>query len=293
MPRPKRPAASHRGVQGRVEGIVAQLCPRWARGETRALGGGGVRTSLKQARHQERLVLLNFRGLALQLRKLAVPLWRRICLVLRLQSGDQSPATDKYLVDTRSYVLFDANPAAALVRRFWERPERSCSFVAVCSIGHPCPLGASTEPLRVVGGGVTSTTLAGTPESVGEVRAWLRSVLTLRGTDTGAIADAALVLSELASNAVVHSRSGLPGGTYTVALHCESSRVRITVTDRGSHRQSLLTASKPCETPLAENGRGLLLVDHHATAWWATHTTEGHTVTADIPTTRTRTGVES
>ncbi|QVQ52196.1 ATP-binding protein [Spiractinospora alimapuensis] len=132
-----------------------------------------------------------------------------------------------------------------------------------------------------------STTLAGTPESVGEARAWLRSVLSLRGADKNDIADAALVLSELASNAVVHSRSGLPGGTYTVSAHCSARRVRITVTDNGSRCPRNPGANTPCAPPLAENGRGLLLVEHHATEWWATLTHDACTVTADIPTTRT------
>ncbi|QVQ52933.1 ATP-binding protein [Spiractinospora alimapuensis] len=130
------------------------------------------------------------------------------------------------------------------------------------------------------------TTLVGTPESVGEARAWLRGTLGEHGVDREAIADAALVLSELASNAVVHSRSGLPGGTYTVSAHCSARRVRLTVTDNGSRRRNP-AVKKPCDTPLAENGRGLLLVDHHASDWWATLTRDECTVTADIPTTRT------
>ncbi|QVQ53887.1 ATP-binding protein [Spiractinospora alimapuensis] len=135
---------------------------------------------------------------------------------------------------------------------------------------------------------MTSTTLAGTPESVGEARAWLRSVLAFRGVDRETIADAALVLSELASNAVTHSRSGLPGGTFTVTVHCESCRVRIAVTDDGSRRTTPSSrAQEPSDTSLAENGRGLLLVEHHASDWWATLTRDECTVTADIPTART------
>ena len=56
----------------------------------------------------------------------------------------------------------------------------------------------------------TGTTRAfpGTPASVSEARAWVAGILA----GFPAAADAELMASELATNAVLHSASGLPGG---------------------------------------------------------------------------------
>jgi ribosomal protein S27AE len=45
--------------------------------------------------------------------------------------------------------------------------------------------------------------------------------------------DAALLTSELVTNAVLHSASGLPGGTVTVSVRAENGSVRVDVIDQG------------------------------------------------------------
>jgi anti-sigma regulatory factor (Ser/Thr protein kinase) len=74
--------------------------------------------------------------------------------------------------------------------------------------------------------------------------------------------DALVCLSELVSNAIVHSRSRQPGGSFTVRVQMESQRLRVEVCDQGG----------PWQTPTRafadeESGRGLLIVSQLATRW--------------------------
>jgi serine/threonine-protein kinase RsbW len=58
----------------------------------------------------------------------------------------------------------------------------------------------------------TSVTYPGSPEHIRAVRADLRSLLR----DCPMADDVILCASELAANAAIHSRSRLPGGTFTI-----------------------------------------------------------------------------
>lgn len=85
-----------------------------------------------------------------------------------------------------------------------------------------------------------------------------------------------LLISELVTNAIVHSRSGAPGGTLTVALCPGAAGVLIQVCDAGG-------PSEPCLAPIpgeagqaaAEHGYGLLLVDALADSWGSLSSPEG------------------
>ena len=79
--------------------------------------------------------------------------------------------------------------------------------------------------------------------------------------------DAVLCLSELASNAVVHSRSREPGGCFTVHARLDGNRLRVEVRDQGGSWQSPGRTSED-----AQNGRGLLIVGQLAARWGC----EGH-----------------
>ncbi|MFW6639924.1 ATP-binding protein [Nocardiopsis algeriensis] len=85
-----------------------------------------------------------------------------------------------------------------------------------------------------------------------------------------------LLGSELANNALRHSRSGRPFGVYT--LRCDRTRdgLRLTCRDQGSrngdrhtdvHRRIHLKADCHGLDPDAESGRGLAMVDALATSW--------------------------
>ena len=108
------------------------------------------------------------------------------------------------------------------------------------------------------------------PAQVGEARRFLAGLL-----DGGpAAGDALLCLSELASNAVVHSRSAQPGGAFTVRVQLDSQRLRVAVCDQGGPWQSPGQAST--DEP---HGRGLLIVGQLATRWGcAGHSRTGWTV---------------
>src|SRR5688500_398522 len=72
--------------------------------------------------------------------------------------------------------------------------------------------------------------LAGLPEQVARAR---RLVSATLGRDHPLHDDCVLLTSEIATNAVVHSRSA-DGGTFTVTVTCSVTGVRVSVQDEGS-----------------------------------------------------------
>lgn len=70
--------------------------------------------------------------------------------------------------------------------------------------------------------------------------------------------DAVLVLSELFTNAILHSDSGKPGGLIVVQISRWRLGVRIAVTDQGSGNQPVIRDPGAC-SDLAESGNGLYL----------------------------------
>jgi serine/threonine-protein kinase RsbW len=117
-----------------------------------------------------------------------------------------------------------------------------------------------------------ASTYPGTPEQVGQVRADLR-----RGLGGCPVADdVILCVSELAANAVLHSNSRKPGGTYTVrAEGCPGASVRIEVEDDGGP-----WISKPAPDPAS--GRGLDIISALAAEWGITSSPPGRAVWARI-----------
>jgi anti-sigma regulatory factor (Ser/Thr protein kinase) len=71
--------------------------------------------------------------------------------------------------------------------------------------------------------------------------------------------DAVIIVSELVTNATLHSRSGNPGGLVTVQVTRWRLGVRIAVTDQGSGSRPAVGDSGPGREP-AESGHGLYLV---------------------------------
>jgi serine/threonine-protein kinase RsbW len=105
---------------------------------------------------------------------------------------------------------------------------------------------------------------------VREARRFLASLLD----GAPAAGDALICLSELASNAVVHSRSSQPSGTFTVRVRLAGRRLRAEVCDQGGpwHSPGQASTDEP-------NGRGLLIVSQLATRWGcAGHSRTGWTV---------------
>jgi anti-sigma regulatory factor (Ser/Thr protein kinase) len=77
--------------------------------------------------------------------------------------------------------------------------------------------------------------LAGMPESVRAARAWIAECLS----GSPAADDAALMVSELFTNAILYTRSGQPGGVVTVTIAIGRGRARIHVIDQGAHLERI------------------------------------------------------
>ncbi|WP_049576406.1 ATP-binding protein [Nocardiopsis sp. SBT366] len=78
-----------------------------------------------------------------------------------------------------------------------------------------------------------------------------------------------LLGSELANNAIRHSLSGHPGGSYTLRVHRSREGLRLGCHDRGGlrTRNARLTPASGGPNLAAESGRGLAMVDAFATGW--------------------------
>ena len=71
---------------------------------------------------------------------------------------------------------------------------------------------------------------AGCPESVSAARSWVAGFFPV----PAAAADAALMTSELFTNAILYSASRLPGGRVTVSVGVTGAMVRVDVVDQGA-----------------------------------------------------------
>jgi anti-sigma regulatory factor (Ser/Thr protein kinase) len=116
-----------------------------------------------------------------------------------------------------------------------------------------CPEVASRAALTGNPCNPASQTFPGTNDQLAAVRRFVRSQLA----DHPALDDAVLTASELAANAIAHTRSGHAGGTFTVHLGVMSSKsVCLLVADEGGP-----TTPDPQRASVdAESGRGLDLV---------------------------------
>lgn len=77
---------------------------------------------------------------------------------------------------------------------------------------------------------------------------------------------AALLVAELAANAVTHGR--VPGRDFELAVKLLGGTLRVEVSDtRGECRPPSPGAPRPAPRPLDEDGRGLLLVEALADRW--------------------------
>lgn len=128
----------------------------------------------------------------------------------------------------------------------------------------PSP-GPSRNPVRAP----LLRVLPGRPESASAARELARQVL---GDANPATETAMLLVSELVTNSVMHSRSGEPGGSVTVAL-CEGpTGILIQVCDNGGSSEPRVSAMPGND---AEHGYGLLLVDALADRWGTISSPEG------------------
>jgi len=117
--------------------------------------------------------------------------------------------------------------------------------------------------------------LPGRADSAEAARRLMRELL---GSAHPALDTAMLLISELVTNSVMHSRSGRPGGTVTVAVSTGSAGVLIQVRDDGGRTEPHVVAFQPAGADWVsgtEHGYGLLLVEALADTWGTTSTREG------------------
>jgi serine/threonine-protein kinase RsbW len=105
---------------------------------------------------------------------------------------------------------------------------------------------------------MTVLVLPGRPESAAAAREFAAKALA----GYPAAGDAITALNEMVTNAVQHSRSGLPGGSLEVRLTVTAASVLAEVLDEGP-----LGPPPPGRDPFAERGRGLVLVEALTRAW--------------------------
>jgi anti-sigma regulatory factor (Ser/Thr protein kinase) len=125
------------------------------------------------------------------------------------------------------------------------------------------------------------TDLIGSPESVPRAREYVRQKL---GAGHPALANVTLLVSELVTNAVLHSDSR-NGGRVTLALADCHDFIHGDVVDEGSS-----SVPQVCADMFAEGGRGLFLVEAISDRWGVYTDCAGQTVwfqvsyqRADIP----------
>ena len=122
---------------------------------------------------------------------------------------------------------------------------------------------------------------AGLPSAAPAARAFVAALVTDAGLRPGAV----LAVDELAANAIRHSRSGLPGGTFTVCVEVAAAWVRVQVTDQGGGGTPLVRQVSGD----AVGGRGLWIVGALAAEWGVASLSDGLRVWVrfgDTPTSR-------
>lgn len=111
-----------------------------------------------------------------------------------------------------------------------------------------------------------------TREAPGRARRMLVATLRRKGYGDTLVHDAALVLTELAANAVLHG-----GSPFSVSISLKASKLRIAVGDR-----SPLTGALAVHGLTPRAGRGLGLIDTVSTRWGTTIVSDGKVVWAEL-----------
>ena len=129
--------------------------------------------------------------------------------------------------------------------------------------------------IRALHARVWGLTCPGFPEEVSRARRWTRDIL--RGSPLAE--DAELIVSELSANAILHTASGRPAGSFHLALAVSAQVIALSVTDDGGAGRPPKVERQDEE---AEHGRGLGMVSAIAHRVVVHDGDEGHTVTAEL-----------
>ncbi|RZE99789.1 ATP-binding protein [Streptomyces sp. SCA2-2] len=117
----------------------------------------------------------------------------------------------------------------------------------------------------------------GFPEEVSRARRWTRDIL--RGSPLAE--DAELIVSELSANAILHTASGQPSGTFHLALAVSPQVIALSVSDEGGTGTAPKVEHQD-EDQEAEHGRGLGMISAIAHRVVVHDSHGGYTVTAEL-----------
>jgi anti-sigma regulatory factor (Ser/Thr protein kinase) len=180
-------------------------------------------------------------------------------------------------------LLWDAGDVLGAIEleRCWNDLGREVGFLLHCGYHSAClAVPAHEEALAevcrlhdtVVHKHEVAGQLPAQSESPRAARGLITDALRRWGLDKELVADAQLVVTELATNAVVHARTA-----FSVHVRHDASAVRISVTDSSCAEPSL---GNPAQHDLS--GRGLWLVSRLASRWGVEPTHAGKTVWAEL-----------
>ncbi|MGV9600467.1 ATP-binding protein [Streptosporangium sandarakinum] len=129
------------------------------------------------------------------------------------------------------------------------------------------------------GGMIYRRTFPGRADQIPEARRFVRFLLE----DSARRDDAEQIAAELAANAVAHTASGQPHGTFIVEVARRTTAIRVTVYDCGWGSTPRFASRRDADV-LAEDGRGLALVAGLAVRVGVRGTQAvGHAVWAELP----------
>jgi anti-sigma regulatory factor (Ser/Thr protein kinase) len=103
----------------------------------------------------------------------------------------------------------------------------------------------------------------GDADQVSQVRRWIEDLLP----DCEPLADLLLLASELCTNAIMHTWSGVAGGQFNVGLEWAPALARLVIGDQGSPTAPVIAVGAGDPDWTAESGRGLWLVNELADDW--------------------------
>jgi anti-sigma regulatory factor (Ser/Thr protein kinase) len=180
-------------------------------------------------------------------------------------------------------LLWDAGDVlgAIEVEKLWNDLGRDLRFALWCGYNtrsvagdeHAAALDKVCHLHTAVVDAATARFRAG-PDAPCAARRFVASLLACRPYDNRApTEDARLVVSELATNAVVHA-----GSPFTVAVRYDGETIRIDVHDWNPALPVLRDGG-----PFSRSGRGLHLVGALTSAWGVERSPDGKTVWAELP----------
>jgi serine/threonine-protein kinase RsbW len=157
-------------------------------------------------------------------------------------------------------------------------PDRYNGVTSQAELPEPCPeliWAAAGRPCEAM---TWRKVFPGTTDRVTDARRLAGLFLD----DTPYADDAAWIVGELAANAVLHSKSGEPGGQYVLELRRTRRIARLTVCDLGGGGRPTF-ATTPPGLPYAEHGYGLRTIAQLAArAGLRGSPAFGHAVWADL-----------